>query len=466
MKEELLCIYNGRLVDSEIDSLGAIFIQNGKIQEIFLGNFLPDELSKQISSLYSVEKEKIFFIDANEMVVQPSFIDMHTHSRYPGQAEKEELITVLAAAVAGGYGGLVFMPNTNPVISSFEQAKQIQQEAQNFGLTSVFQSISLTKNFNGTDTSHLDELKAYEPGFVDNSILLATEDGKDVLDSAVMFDSMQKCAKKNILVSCHSEDCSLAIRAKPLRMAALEILAQKNLSESQKKQAWFFLQQANEILSLAENIATERNIQLAAGAMCPVHIAHVSTAKSLESVVRAKSKNQSVTCEVTPHHLALSVKQDDEELRHIVNPPLRSEDQRQALLQGIINGTVDAIATDHAPHTLLDKKSGSPGFSGIETAYAVCNETLVQSNFISYSRLSSLMAGNPAKILGLDKGLNPKGFLRKGFSADIVICNPKETWTVASENFKSKGKYTPLEGKTLMGKVHKVFFQGQCVYSY
>lgn len=465
MKEPFLCIYNGRLIDAELDSLGAIFIQNGKIQEIVQGESSIEELSKQISSVFSVCKENISFVDAHKMIVQPSFIDMHTHSRYPGQSEKEEISTVLSAAVAGGYGSLVFMPNTVPIISSFEQAQKIMQDCKKIGIANVFQSISLTKNFSGTDTSHLDEIKAYKSGFIDNSILLATEDGKDVLDSAVMLESMSKCAKRNILVSCHSEDCSLAIKAKPLRLAALEILATPNISYEQQKEAWKLLRQANEILALAEDIATERNIQLAEGAKCPVHIAHVSTANSLDSVFRAKSKKQPVTCEVTPHHLGLSVKEEDENLRHIVNPPLRSETQRQALLQGIVNGTVDAIATDHAPHTLLDKKSGSPGFSGIETAYAVCNETLVQSNLISYNRLSALMSSNPAKILGLDKGHNPKGLLQKGFSADIVICDPKEVWTVESKNFKSKGKYTPLEGKKLMGKVHKVFFQGRCVFS-
>ncbi|MBQ3966821.1 MAG: amidohydrolase family protein, partial [Treponema sp.] len=256
------------------------------------------------------------------------------------------------------------------------------------------------------------------------------------------------------------------------------------------------LTKANEILALAEDVATVRNIMLAKQADCHVHIAHVSTAVSINAVREAKNElyddeadynadeadaayqafeegekyqpvpnprtttngGFSVSCEVTPHHLALCGT-DEPYIRALVNPPLRSEDDRVALLEALRDGTVDVISTDHAPHTLDDKAAGAPGFTGLETAYAVCNSVLVKDNQFNPRRLSQLMSAQPARLLGLQKGI-----LRPGYDADLTLLDPDEEWTVDSRLFYSKGKATPFEGRTLSGKVKYLFIDGRLVF--
>ena len=252
------------------------------------------------------------------------------------------------------------------------------------------------------------------------------------------------------------------------------------------------LTKANEILALAEDVATIRNIMLAKQADCHVHIAHVSTANAINAIRDAKEelldeeadrnadnadtaydafeeeydyfpvkqseyKHYDVTCEVTPHHLALCGT-DEPYIRALVNPPLRSEDDRIALLEALRDGTVDVISTDHAPHTLDDKAAGAPGFTGIETSYAVCNTVLVNNNGFNPRRLSQLMSANPARILGLEKGL-----LKTGYDADLTLIDPDEEWIVDSSKFYSKGKATPFEGKKLTGTVKGLFMAGRLV---
>ncbi|MBO5137732.1 MAG: dihydroorotase [Spirochaetaceae bacterium] len=462
--EKVFCVHNSRLVDKDIDCHGAIIFDK-KIIAVLNGNFTLAELSKAASALCKLPVHQIEFIDAQGYIVQPAFIDMHAHFRYPGQTEKEDLQTGLSAAVAGGFGTLVLMPNTQPVISSATEAFEINKTAAKYNLSQIYQSVSLTQNFDGKTTSHLDEISVrdFDKDSL-NTILLATEDGHDVDSAFTMLDAMKKCSQKGIIVSCHCEDISLAAEAKLLRQQALELLNNKEKKQDAEEKAYKFLQEANKLLALAEDTATLRNLELAAAAGCKIHIAHVSTAESIALIQRAKAKGQQVSCEVTPHHLSLSVKNYDSALRHLVNPPLRFESDRQALIQALQDGTADVIATDHAPHTLQDKANGAPGFSGLETAYALCNSALVQTGYISASKLSALMSYNPARLLGLDSAPVLKGCLSPGYSADLTICNPKQEWTVAGQNFCSKGKYSPIEGRILQGKVCRVFLNGKQVF--
>lgn len=464
--ETSLCIYNARLLDESLDTPGMLVISGHKICTVLQGIFNRMEAAQTAATLCGVPCTDVELVDASGYIVQPAFIDMHAHFRYPGQTMKEDLSSGLHAAAAGGYGTLVLMPNTQPVVSSVQEAARISKEAAAYGLADVFQTVSLTRNFDGNETSHLDEIQPYLPGLSaqEGAIPVATEDGRDVESAAVMLEAMRKCAAKNIIVSCHSEDVTLAAKARPLRSRALELL-RKGDSES-ATQAYNLLSKANQILALAEDIATERNIELGTTVKCAIHIAHTSTASSIQAVRKAKAAGQRITCEVTPHHLALSVSERDPALRHLVNPPIRSEHNRQALLSALCDGTVDAIATDHAPHTTADKASGAPGFTGLETAYAICNTKLVQSGLMNASRLSYLMSANPARLLGLASGKSPKGRLLPGFVADLVICDDKREWTVDSSGFYSKGKYTPLEGKTLHGKIVRVFHQGKSVFPF
>ena len=482
------CFYNARLVDANTDASGILLVAEGKIATILLGEFSAESAKTLAESFFSDTTASISFVDCKGMILQPAFIDLHAHFRYPGQGQKEELTTALAAAAAGGFGTLVLMPNTIPAISSKELVEQVCNDAHALGIADVIQSITLTKDYSGNDTSHLQQLSTFADGTPPSAgqVAMATEDGKDVESAATMLEAMKICGQKNITVACHSEDMTLAAAARPFRKVATDIFAihapqpQEALgaipdatdsSNPEINKALVSLEEANRLLSLAEDLATERNINLAHQAGCHIHLSHVSTAGAMEAIRAAKGKGYRVSCEVTPHHLGLSVAEKDPSLRHIVNPPLRSEQDRQAMIQALLDGTADCISTDHAPHTAQDKANGAPGFSGLETAYGVCNSVLVQriqgaasGKTLSYSQLSQLMAANPARLLKLHQGAEPRGLLQTGFVADIVLCNPTAQWTVCGQNFASKGKYTPLEGKSLTGKVLATYHRGREVF--
>jgi len=495
-----LIIYNARLVDESIDTPGAVLSIDDKIRAVYTGYFTNRKTVEALALSVLAEDGygncAIEYHDAGGLTLTPAFIDMHAHLRYPGQTQKEDLNSGLHAAAAGGFGSVVAMPNTTPVISSRDMALSIDGEASSLGLARLIQSVSITKDFDGTDISHLDMLDPLR-------IPLITEDGHEVESAAVMLNAMRKAAKLGLIVGCHCEDPSLAAAAKPYRQEALKTMQAYHLS------AWggtadedeipdivldkieMLLTQADDLLAVAENTATVRNIALAREAGCHVHIAHVSTAAAMDAVRVAKENIRDgeadyaadeadaaydasidgtryapvprsdetfrVTCEVTPHHLALCGT-DEPFIRALVNPPLRSEDDRVVLLEGLRDGTVDVISTDHAPHTLEDKAGGAPGFSGFETAYAVCNTVLVAGGQLSAKRLSQLMSANPARILHLNKGQ-----LTAGCDADLVLTDPEERWTVDSTKFKSKGKATPFDGTVLTGKVRELFIGGKKV---
>lgn len=500
--QEALLIYNARLLDEATDSPGAILSVKGKIRAIYQGYFTtPQTVSELAKSILKEDGYKddscIELFDAKGLTVTPSFIDMHVHLRDPGLTQKENLESGLKAAVAGGYGTVVAMPNTKPITSTGEQAREIRERAADLHSANMFQVCSITKDFEGKDVSHLLGLNREE-------VPVISEDGKEVASSAVMLEGMKIAAGKGMIVACHSEDPELAAAARPLRKHALEIMKQYNLPSwgslknaenvppSVFEEIDDCLSDANRLLSLAEDVATERNISIAEQAGCHIHLCHVSTANSIEAVRRAKQKltdeaadfyadmadtaydcsieerqfiplvpvenGFSVTCEVTPHHIALCGTEEPN-IRALVNPPLRSEDDRIMLIDAIREGTVDCIATDHAPHTPEDKAEGAPGFTGLETSYGVCNSVLVKEGQISAKRLSQLMSANPARLLKLKKGL-----LRTGFDADFSVVNPDESWTVDSRHFFSKGKATPFEGRTLYGTVKTVFINGKKVF--
>lgn len=470
----ILIIYNARLVDSKMDGNGTIIIAEGKIRGITLGECKSAKNALLLAQAFLTENEfesAPELYDAKGLTLMPSFIDMHVHFRYPGQTQKEDLDSGLHAAVAGGYGTVVLMPNTNPVISDRELARKVMEEANSKNLARVFQTVSITKNFEGKDTSGLDSL-------TNDEFPVITEDGHDVDSAAVMLEGMKKAGEKNIIVSCHCEDPSLAQAARPYRQRALGFMEQygipagkvnvetPNVPASVNFEIDGNLTKANSILALAEDTATLRNIEIAKSAGCHIHICHCSTKVSMDAVRRAKEEISwgntphgfDCTVEVTPHHLGL-VGTDAPNIRALVNPPLRSEDDRRAIIEALRDGTVDAIATDHAPHTQEDKAKGAPGFTGIETAFAVCNTILVKKEDFSLSKLSRLMSANPARLLRINAGR-----LKVGYNADLVLVNPDEDWIVNSENFASKGKSTPLEGKQLTGKVHATFFGGKKVF--
>ncbi len=452
-------IYNARLVDAKIDSQGMVVCDGGKIKSIFLGDFSTEAKAKKSAGENS---STAAFIDAGGLALLPAFIDMHAHFRYPGQTQKEDLDSGLAAARNAGFGTLVLMPNTNPVVSNRKIALSVMEEARkinekNGARTRIFQTVSITKDFGGIDTSAIDELDS-------KAFPVVSEDGHDVGSASVMLEGMEKAGRKGIIVACHCEDVELAKSARPFRQAALKLMKENgipagifnielpNVPESVNAEIDRNLTRANEILALAEDTATERNLEIAALAKCHVHICHCSTKVSMDAVRNAKARGIDCSVEVTPHHLGLTGTTLPN-IRALVNPPLRSESDRRALIEALRDGTADCIGTDHAPHTMEDKAAGSPGFTGLETAFAVVNTVLCKEEGFSLSRLSELMSATPAKLLKIDTGR-----LEVGKMAEFALVDPNEEWTVSAADFKSKGKSTPLEGKKLVGKVHRTIF--------
>lgn len=432
---KMLLIYNAHLVDRELDiKRGAILINGSKIEGI-----VSNEAAKKL--LLDTE---VSSYDAEGCLVTPSFVDMHAHFRDPGLTQKEDIVSGCHAAAAGGFGTLVLMPNTKPVVSSLEMAEKNNKKAEETGLCQVFQSVSITEGFDGKTTNHLDKIN-------NKKIPLITEDGKEVLDTSVMLEGMKKAVAKKVIVSCHCEDPFLHDQATALRTKALK--------STDKKKKIAYLKEAERLLEIAEDVLTFRNIRLAEEARCHLHLCHVSTAESIDAVRRAKKAGVNVTCEITPHHIGLNTKNSANQLQ-IVNPPLRSEENQKALIEALRDGTASCIATDHAPHTEDDKKNGAPGFSGLETAFSVCYKSLVLENNFSLKHLSALMSANPAELLGL----KDRGLLAEGYLANITIIDLNKKWTVRGEEFASRGKYTPLEGKQLPGEIRATFFNGEIVF--
>jgi dihydroorotase len=253
-----------------------------------------------------------------------------------------------------------------------------------------------------------------------HAVHIISDDGHDVMDARVMLQAMTAAAHLGLTVMVHCEDM--------------------NLSSIDYR--------------LAEDLMTERNIALARAAGCRLHVAHVSTEGSMRAVIAAKQRGQAVTCEVTPHHLALT-----NATSYRVNPPLRTQQDVDFLIHAVEQGWVDTISTDHAPHTAEDKAAGAPGMVGLETAFGVCSTTLVRSGHITLARLTELMSTTPARILGLNKGR-----IAPGYDGDLVLVDRDAPWIVDSSHFASKGRNTPFDGRTLYGRVVMTIKAGRVVY--
>ncbi len=391
-----LLIKNVRIVDWSQDLTGDVYINHGKITEI------GRELKKSCST-----------IEGNGLVLMPSFIDLHVHFREPGYTYKEDIESGSKAAVKGGYTMVNLMANTNPVCSDIKTVRYVSEKAKAIGLVDVHQVVSITKDFDGKTLDHLDNL--------DDSVKIISEDGSDVADSRVMMEAMIKAKQKGIIVMCHCEN--------------------KELSGIDTR--------------LAENTMTWRNITLAQYTGCKAHIAHVSTKEALKYVIDAKQSGAKVTCEVTPHHLALN-----KENCYTVNPPIRAKEDVDYLIKGIKNGYVDAISTDHAPHSSLDKEKGAPGISGIETAFPICYTKLVKEGHINLEKLSEIMSKRPGEIIGCNKGQ-----IKIGYDGDLVLVDLEKKYEINNKEFYSKGKNSPFNGVTVWGKIIKTIKSGEIVYS-
>ncbi|MDR0556954.1 MAG: dihydroorotase [Treponema sp.] len=370
-------------------------------------------------------------IDGKGLTLLPAFIDLHAHFRDPGFPGKETLESASLAARAGGYATVVCMANTKPPLDTFEAARSLRERSAALGLIDLHPAVALTKGMEGKELSGIKRglMKQGNHALsIPDPPLLFSEDGKDVLDDALFLEALAAAAQLGSPVSCHCDNGGVE--------------AEKAKQSGEPREVWSRIE---------ENNATERAIRLGSQAGCALHIAHVSTKEAVAMIRDAKRKNPRVTCEATPHHIALAEKTAallGAESFGRVNPPLRTEEDRRAIIAGVAGGVIDAIATDHAPHAAQDKAGGAPGFSGLETAFAVCCTELVRNGVVSLQKLSSLMSAAPARILGL----KDRGVIREGLRADLVFVDTEAEWIVEPSAFKSRGKNSAFAGRKVFGK--------------
>lgn len=373
------------------------------------GDILLGETVEKIAC--SIPRNGHTVIDGSGLVLMPAFVDLHAHFRDPGFVEKEDLETGARAALAGGYAAVNLMANTDPICDNADVYRCVMEKSETLGLIHVEQVVAITKGFDGATLNHWDELP--------ERVRFLSDDGKGIQSNAVMYRVMKKAAERNLGLMLHEEEPALS----PVDYR------------------------------VAEDLMTLRDVYLAEYTGCRVHFSHVSTAASINAVRSGKRNGADITCEVTPHHLSMK----DTDYR--VNPPIRTERDVAALIDAVLDGTVDAIATDHAPHTDEDKEKGAPGMIGLETAFSTCYETLVQPGIISLQRLVELMSSNPARILGLNKG-----YLKEGMDGDAVLIDLKSKRIVTKESLCSKSANTPLLGKTLPTVVVGTIRAGKILY--
>ena len=379
-------------------------------------------------------------IEGEGLTALPGFIDMHVHLREPGFEYKEDIDSGTAAAVHGGFTAVACMPNTRPVADSPYLIKYILMRAKEADNCRVYPIAAITQGEKGQQLSEMKKLK-------DAGAVAFSDDGVPVSDSRMMRNALLYAANFNLPVIEHCEDKSLVDGGVVNEGKNSNLLGLPGISRA------------------SEDAEIARNIVLAQVYNVPVHLAHVSTRGGMQLIREAKARGVKVTCETCPHYMALT---DDEILGFNtlakVNPPLREEEDRQAVIAAIADGTADCIVTDHAPHSKEDKDGGmydSPnGISGLETSYAVSYTTLVEGGYITQERLTELMTYNPAKILGVECGRIEKGGL-----ADITLVDNSKEFTVDPSTFASKGKNTPFAGKKYKGVVEYTIVGGVVKYA-
>jgi dihydroorotase len=425
-------VKNARIIDPTqgIDALGALLVADGLVEAI--GN---EAASAQLPADTQI-------LDAGGNVLCPGFIDLHVHFREPGQTAKETIQTGCSAAVAGGFTSVCAMANTNPVNDSIAVTELMLDRAAKTMLCRYFPLGALTKGMAGEELADYGTLKAA-------GCIAFSDDGNPVMNSAVLRKAMEYAKWLDVPIALHEEDRNLAANGYMNEGATSAALGCPGISAA------------------AEEIMIARDIVLAMHTKARIHFQHLSVKGSLEMVRFSKRGGQPITCEVTPHHFVLS----DKEMARFdadfkMNPPLRGQSDIDAILEAIADGTVDAIATDHAPHTSDDKETelakAPYGVIGLETALPLAIEFLVNRNIISLSRAIELFTVGPAKVFQLDKkGL---GSLKVGNPADFMLFDPTASIRVNRDFIQSKSFNTPFKGWELHGKVLGTWVGGKRVF--
>ena len=422
---ENLLIRGGRVIDpaNGIDAVLDVRIEDGRIAEVAPG--------------LSADGARI--IEAAGRVVAPGFIDMHCHLRDPGQEYKEDIVSGTRAAARGGFTGVCCMPNTHPVNDCAAVTRYILEKAATQGSgVHVYPVGAVSKGLEGKEMAEIGRMK--EAG-----IVAISDDGRPVMNSNLFRLAMQYADHFGVFIMSHSEDKSLVgdgVMNEGFMSTKLGLPG---------------------ITRAAEEVMVARDILVAEAEGKHVHLCHLSTKGGVQLVREAKARGVHVTAETTPHYIGATdewVAGYDSNCR--VNPPLREESDRQACIEGLVDGTLDAISTDHAPHHEDEKRVefhiAASGISGFETAFCVSNTELVRSGRMDMSRLIALMSTQPARILGV-----PGGTLGVGAPADVVVLDPQRQVTVDAKKFVSRGKNTPFDGRTYYGAVCATIVGGRVI---
>ncbi|MFN2453652.1 MAG: dihydroorotase [Pyrinomonadaceae bacterium] len=379
--------------------------------------------------------------DATGLIVAPGFIDMHTHLREPGQEYKETIATGAAAAVAGGFTSVCAMPNTDPVNDNPAVTRFIIEQSARAQSANVFPVGAITKSSQGAELAEMGEMRRA-------GIVAVSDDGRPVPSAGVMRRAMEYARDFDLTVVDHCEDKSL--------------VANGVMHEGH----WSQVLGLNGMPAAAEELDAVRDCALAKLTGARVHLAHVSTKGALDAVRRAKTEGLNVTCEVTPHHWTLSDETvEGYDTNTKMNPPLRSTEHLAAIIEALRDGTIDAIATDHAPHHADEKNleyDRAPfGITGLETAIGLSLDRLVHCGVIDLERLVDLCSVNPARIFNLaDRGtLRPKAW------GDVTILDPDVRWTFDVARSKSKSRNTPFDGWTFQGAVVATIVAGRVLFN-
>ena len=413
---------------------GSIYI-GGKFRKQDI--FIDGDMIRNVASKLDVKANQT--IDAEGMYVFPGFVDIHAHLRDPGQTYKEDIVSGTKAAAHGGITSVCAMPNTDPVVDNIASVDYVQRRAKDLGSCKVYVIGAMTKKSEGLEISEMATMKS-------DGIVAVSDDGKCVQDAKIMLNCIRYAQNFDLPIIVHAEDYSLAGKG---QINSGKISTKLGLSG---------------ITPLAEEVIIMRDIMLAESVGARLHIAHISTAKAIDLVRDAKKQGVKVTCEVTPHHLLLT---DEACLGFDTNtkmkPPLRTELDRKACVEALIDGTIDCIATDHAPHADFEKikefDHAPFGIIGFETAFVALYHHLVKPGILCLERLIEAYSLIPAQILGLTNNE-----LKKGNAADLTIVDLNGESTITEDFILSKSKNTPWLGHSFTSRIKYTFVDGKITF--
>ncbi len=422
-----ILILNGRVLDpsTHTDEVKSILVKDGKIADV--------------NASEDIKADRV--IDASGCYVMPGLIDLHVHLRDPGQEYKETIQTGTLAAAHGGYTTVCPMPNTTPSTDCPQMIQLVKEKAEKEGAVNVLPVGAITLGQAGKELADIEGMAA-------SGAIAVSEDGKSVMNTALYFEGMKQAAKAGIPVLAHCED--------------KDLVGKGCLNAGPKAEELGFAGISNAV----EDVIVARDIILAKEAGCRLHLCHCSTKDSVLMVKVAKEQGLPVTAEVCPHHFAMTEDEiPGDDANYKMNPPLRSKADVQALKEGLRDGIMDVISTDHAPHHADEKKKSIPdapfGIVGSETAVALTITHLINEGYLTPLQMAEKMSYNPAKVIGIDRGT-----LQEGKVADITIIDPAEEYVIDVNTFCSKGHNTPFAGHKVKGRVKYTLVNGTIAYEY